>query len=113
MRDLGQQALEAEPDVGRASAQPEVLIDHEDALGRPAQGAGVIGQGVLPSEGFPVLEHLLRRRLADVHDGQLGPMGIGDLGGLDGPGPRGGFSSAHRAPPWRRERRAGAGRAAG
>ena len=68
----------------------------------PAQGAGVLGQGVLAGEGLAVLGDLLRRGLADVDDGQLGPMGVGDLPGLEGPGPWGGFSSAHRAPPWRR-----------
>ena len=108
--DLGQQALEAEPDVSRAAALPEVLVDDEDTLGGPAQGAGVIGQGILAGERFAVLGDLLRRGLADIHDGQLGPMGIGDLDGLEGRGPRRGFSSVRRAPPWRRGRRAAATR---
>ena len=73
--DLGQQALEAEPGVGGAAALPEVLVDDEDALGRPAQGAGVIGQGVLAGEGLAVLGDLLRGGLADVDDGQLGSDG--------------------------------------
>ncbi|MGC1721833.1 MAG: hypothetical protein WA746_22835 [Isosphaeraceae bacterium] len=111
--DLDQQSLEAEPGVGGASTQPEVLVDDEDPLGGPAQSAGVLGQGILAGEGLAVLGDLLGRGLADVDDGQLGPMGVGDLPGLEGPGPWGGFSSAHRAPPWRRARRAGAGRAVG
>ncbi len=65
--DLGQQAPEAEPDGGGACALPEVRVDHENPVGGPAQGAGMLSQGVL----------------ADVDRGQLGPMGVGDLPGLD------------------------------
>jgi hypothetical protein len=40
--DLGQQALETEPGVGGAAALPEVLVDDEDPIGGPAEGAGII-----------------------------------------------------------------------
>jgi hypothetical protein len=111
--DLGQEALEAEPGVGGAGALPEIRVDDEDPVGGPAQGAGMLGQGVLAGERLAVLGDLLRGGLADVDDGQLGPMGVSDLPGLEGPGSRGEFSSADRARPWRRARRAGAGRAVG
>jgi hypothetical protein len=45
--DLGQQAPEAQPGVGGAAALPEVLVDDEDVLRRPAEGPGVVGQGIL------------------------------------------------------------------
>jgi hypothetical protein len=48
--DLGQQVLETEPHVCRATAQTEVFIDHKHAFRRPAQGDRVIGQGVLHGE---------------------------------------------------------------
>ena len=58
--DLGQQALETEPGVGGAAALPEVLVDDEDPLGGPAQGAGMLGQGILAGERLAVLDDLLR-----------------------------------------------------
>ena len=73
--DLGQQALETEPGVGGAAALPEVLVDDEDPIGGPAEGAGVISQGILAGERLAILNDLLGARLADIDDGQLGPMG--------------------------------------
>ncbi len=64
--DLRQQALEAEPDVGRAAALPEVLIEDEDSLGGPAQGTRMIGQGILAGDRLTILNHLPRRGLADI-----------------------------------------------
>ncbi len=81
--DLGQQALETEPGVGGAAALPEVVVDDEDPIGGPAEGAGMISQGILAGERLAILNDLLRAGLADVDDGQLGPMGIGDLDGLE------------------------------
>jgi hypothetical protein len=42
----------------------------------------MLGQGVLAGERLAVLGDLLRRGLAEVDDGQLGPKGVGDLPGL-------------------------------
>lgn len=59
-RDLGQGALEAEAALGRGAAEALVLIDDDDALGRPAQRDGPLDQPVLTISGFLVFKDLLR-----------------------------------------------------
>jgi hypothetical protein len=57
---LRHQTLEPRPVVGGPAAPPRVLVDDDDALGRPAQALGELGQGVLPLPRLAVLHHLLR-----------------------------------------------------
>src|SRR5437588_671370 len=66
---FGQQALEAEPSLGRGAAQPLILIDDLNLVGCPAERDGPVDERVLPVCGFPILDDLLRGGLADVHDG--------------------------------------------
>jgi hypothetical protein len=56
-----QQAVEAAPVPGALAAVPLVLVDNDDALGQPAEGGGVAGEGVLPLAGLAAFEDLLRR----------------------------------------------------
>jgi hypothetical protein len=51
-----------------------ILVDDFDAPLGPAQGNGVVGQGLLPLAGFAVFEDLVGRRLTHVDDGQTLPM---------------------------------------
>jgi len=66
--DLGQQALEAGSAFDGLATLAEVGVDGGDAVAGPPQGHRAIRQGVLAGGRFLVVEHLLRRRLADVHD---------------------------------------------
>jgi hypothetical protein len=68
--DLGQQALEAQATLDGLAAAPQVVVDNQDAVARPAQGTGAVGQGVLAGGRFDVLEDLLGSRLSDVDDGE-------------------------------------------
>ena len=80
--DLGQQALEAEPAVGRATALAEVFVDDEDPLGRPSQGHGMAAEGtILSRKRLSIVRHLLGGGLSDIDDRQPGQMVRGDLAG--------------------------------
>jgi hypothetical protein len=61
--------MEAAPVCGALAAVPLVLIDEDHALPGPAQGHGVVREGILPFAGFAVFEDLLRCRLTDIDDG--------------------------------------------
>ena len=69
-RHLGEQPLEPGPVFGPPAALALVLVDDHDPGARPAQGDGVVGQGVLPGLRLGVLQDLLRGGLPDVHDGR-------------------------------------------
>ena len=77
--DLGHQALEARPALGRGAGAAEVVVDDADARPRPAQPAGPLGEPVLQRRGLAVLLELLQRGLADVDDGQPVKMAGLDL----------------------------------
>jgi hypothetical protein len=77
--NLGQEALEAAPAVGRPAALSLVVVDDQDAIPRPPQGGGVIGEGVLPLPRLAVVEHLLGVGLAHVDDRESVEVGIEDL----------------------------------
>ncbi len=78
--DFGEQALEAGPALGRGPALALVLVDDENAVGRPTEFDGPVGEGVLAVGGLPVLGDLLGGGLADVDDGQSVEMPGLDLG---------------------------------
>lgn len=81
--DGGEQALEAEPAHGGLAALPLILVDNLDLVARPAQGHGLLDEGVLPRGGLLVFEDLLQGGLAHVDDGRA-PVVLGpDLGGAD------------------------------
>jgi hypothetical protein len=48
--DLGQKTLKSEAGVSRTTALPEILVDDEDPLGGPAEGASIVSQGILAGE---------------------------------------------------------------
>ena len=68
--DLGQEPLEAGPALDRLAAPAQVVVDGGDAIGRPAEGDGPAGQGILAGGGLLVIDHLLGRGLADVDEGR-------------------------------------------
>ena len=66
---FGDQPLKSLP-IGRRRARlPEVRVDDDDVLQRPAQGDGMLAQGVLPLGTLGILDHLAERGLADVEIG--------------------------------------------
>ena len=77
--DLGHQALEARPALGRGAGAAEVVVDDADARPRPAQPAGALGEPVLQRRRLAMLLELLQRGLADVDDGQPVKMAGLDL----------------------------------
>ena len=79
--NLGQEALESAPLVGRPAALPLVVVDDQDAIPGPSQGDRVVGEGVLPLPRLPMVEHLLGIGLADVDDGEAVEVEVEDLGG--------------------------------
>ena len=78
--DLGKEALKAESPLGCGPALALIVVDDEDAVGRPAEFGGPVGEGVLTVGRFPVLGHLLGGGLADVNDGQAVEVPGLDLG---------------------------------
>ena len=68
--DLREQPLEAEPVLGRGPALALILVDDENAFGRPTEFDGPVDQSVLAVGGFPVLGDLLGGGLADVDNRQ-------------------------------------------
>ena len=68
--DLGQEPLEAGAVGGRAAAEAEVVVDHDDAIRPPAQGLGAGSELVLAVGRLPVLEDLLGSGLTDIDHGQ-------------------------------------------
>jgi hypothetical protein len=81
--DLGQQLLKAQSPLGRGPALALILVDDEDAVGRPAEFDGPMDQRVLVLGGFPVLGNLLDCGLSDVDDGHPVEMPGLDLGGAE------------------------------
>ena len=77
---LGQDMLEAQPPFGGLTAAPLVHIHDLDAVARPTEGNGQVGQGILPGRRLLVLSHLLRARLTDINNGFTSQMVIEDLG---------------------------------
>ena len=59
--DLGEQALKAGSLFDSPAAPALVLVDHHDALPRPTERGGIIGQGLLTLPRFLVVKDLLRR----------------------------------------------------
>jgi hypothetical protein len=68
--DLGHQALEAGPAIGRGGGAAEIVVDDQDALRCPSQGLGALNQSVLQARRLLMGQHLLGRRPADGDDGQ-------------------------------------------
>ena len=81
-----EQAVEAAPVLGALAAMALVLVDDDDALARPAEGDGMIDEGILPLARFAVFEYLLWGRLAHVDDGQEFSVPVLDLDGAQGHG---------------------------
>ena len=69
-RDLGDQPREPGP-LGRIRRRPpQILIDHHDPRGRPAQRGRPVRQPVLQPRRLTVVSDLLPRRLPDVDNRQ-------------------------------------------
>ena len=114
---LGEEALEPVAAVRRRRRARLVVVRQGHAIGRPAEGRGVVGQGVLQGRRLPVVPHLAFGRLADVHDRQSlqvsrlhldrGQRGHPVPGGGPGGNPRevrpavgrAGLSAGHAPPP--------------
>ena len=86
---FGEEALEPQPLFGALGGPSLVLVDDQDSLLGPAQGHGMVGQGVLAFARLLMLEHLLWAGLPDVHDRQTIQMTIPDLGRAGAPDCRG------------------------
>src|SRR5690242_12339134 len=56
----------------------QIVVDHTDALPRPAKGDGGIHQTILQFRALLVLANLTSGRLTDVDIGELGAVGGGD-----------------------------------
>jgi hypothetical protein len=67
--DLGEKPLEAGPALDRLAALAQVVVDGDDAVARPAQRDGAVGQGVLAGGRLLVIADLLWGGLPDVYDG--------------------------------------------
>src|SRR5665213_2796995 len=79
--DFSQEPLVSRTVVRPRAAPPLVLIDDDHAFGRPTQDLGVIRQSVLPGRRFAILQHLLRRRLSYINNGELVEVRIVNLRG--------------------------------
>ena len=79
--NLGQDALESAPLVGRPAAQPLIVIDDQDAIPGPSPGGREVGEGILPFPRFAMVEDLLGIGLAHVNDGETIEVPIQDLEG--------------------------------
>ena len=77
--DLGDQALEPGPTLDGLAGAPEVVVDHDHALARPAEVHGPLDQGVLEAGGLLVALDLLGRGLADVDHRQTLAVTAADL----------------------------------
>jgi len=63
------QLLKSFPIDSRSPGLPEITINDDDSLYRPAQRYGVLAETVLPLGALGVFKHLAERRLADVEIG--------------------------------------------
>src|SRR6266568_8162780 len=64
--DLGHQPLKSFAIRSRSARLPQIRIDHDDAVQRPAERGGVLSQRVLPLGALRVLEHLPQGGLPHV-----------------------------------------------
>ena len=53
-RDFGQQPLKPQAVLGALATLPLVLIDHQHAVGWPAESLGILGQRILPGRRFAI-----------------------------------------------------------
>src|SRR5262245_57328723 len=79
---LGNHALKAVAFFSRLlAALTLVVVDDQDALSRPAQGRGIVGQGILALAGFAMMADLVGAGLTDIDQGEPLPMMGADLRG--------------------------------
>ena len=76
---LRHQPLKPRALVGGLAALSLILVDHHDALGRPAQALGELRQSILPLARLAVLEHLLWRGLPHIDHRQTVQMHVTNL----------------------------------
>ena len=79
-RDFAGQASEPGSIVGAGAGEPEIFVDDDDLLLRPAELTGFLSQGVLSRGGFAVVFDLGQSRLANVDQGCALRMGQFDFG---------------------------------
>ena len=79
--NLGQEALESAPLVGRPAAVSLIVIDDQDAIPGPSPGDRVVGEGILPLPRLAMVENLLGIGLAHVNDSDAVEVEIEDLEG--------------------------------
>ena len=82
-------------DFGRLAALALILVDDQDAGGRPTELDGPVGELILEVTRLAVLGDLVRGRLSDVDDGLLVEMGRENFVRQAA-----GISSIHRQPPF-------------
>ena len=67
--DFGHQPLKALAPLGTGARPPQVIVDHQHAGLRPPPGDRPSHEAILQASGFLMLQDLLHRRLAHIHDG--------------------------------------------
>src|SRR5947199_9935405 len=70
-RSLRRSGAESRRGFGSPTALPQVFVDDQDALTRPAEGYRLVGQSILPRCGLTMFRDLCRRRLPHIDDGEL------------------------------------------
>src|SRR5262245_6641186 len=79
---LGDDALKAVASLGGLlAALSLIVVDDQDALSGPAQGRGVVGQGILALAGFAMMADLVGAGLPDIDQGEPFPVIGADLRG--------------------------------
>ncbi len=101
--NLGDEPLKTEAAFNARARPPEVVIDDDDALTRPAELEGPVDQRVLQPRRLLVSLDLLRRRLANVDYRRALPVPALDLVGQHAVR-RQQAGIAHRSPPGSEER---------
>src|SRR5262245_10226969 len=68
-RNLGEDAPEAMTSVVGTTAFAEIVVNNHHAFAWPTEGDGVVGECILSSCRFGMLQNLLGRRLPHIDDG--------------------------------------------
>jgi len=76
---LGNQALKAEPRLGRAATQSDIIIDDENTIGMPPQNPDPFLQAVLEACGLLVAHGLLDGRLSHIDNRETFQVPVLDL----------------------------------
>src|SRR5262245_64401608 len=75
--DFGNQKLKPKALLARCAAFAQVIINHLDAIARPAQTDGAFHEAILKVSAFTVAQNLAHRGLANIDVGLLSSMSRG------------------------------------